>query len=59
MSYHEALDAKRMGTDVILCSHDASEQISMEALKNTLQKRIKGVKYNIQVISAPFSPLWH
>lgn len=57
--YHRALDAKRMGLDIMLCSHAASEQISLNSLKNALQNRLNGVKYNIVVIVAPFLPLWH
>lgn len=57
--YHKALDAKRMGLDIMLCSHAASEQISLNSLKSALQNRLNGVKYNIVVIVAPFLPLWH
>lgn len=56
--YNVCVDAKRMGMDVILCSHQRSEQISLDSLKNTLQNRINGVKYNISVIMAPFIPFW-
>ena len=59
MNYHTALDAKRMGMDVMLCSHQRSEQISLNILKNTLQKALFDVKYDIRVILAPFEPLWH
>ena len=59
MNYHCALDAKRLGMDVILCSHAASEQISLNSLKNTLQNRINGVQYNVRVVLAPYKALWH
>ena len=59
MNYHTALDAKRMGMDIMLCSHQRSEQISLNILKSTLQKALFGVKYDIRVILAPFEPLWH
>lgn len=57
--YHKALDAKRAGLDIMLCSHAASEQISLNSLKSALQNRLNGVKYNIVVTVAPFLPLWH
>ncbi len=56
--YSAVVDAKRMGMDVILCSHQRSEQISLESLKNTLQNRLNGVKYNVSVLMVPFDPLW-
>lgn len=59
MNYHSALDAKRLGLDVMLCSHAASEQISLNSLKNTLQNRINGVQYSVRVILAPYHNLWH
>lgn len=59
VDYHKALDAKRMGLDIMLCSHAASEQISLNHLKSALQNRLNGVKYNVVVIVAPFLPLWH
>ncbi len=58
MNYHSALDAKRSGLDVMLCSHADSEEISMNFLKNTLQNRLNGVQYNVNVISAPKGRLW-
>lgn len=58
VNYHAALDAKRMGLDIMLLSHQNSEQCGMKVLKNTLQNHLKGVEYNIRVILAPFEPLW-
>ncbi len=58
-SYHEVLDAKRLGMDVILCTHQLSEQISIDVLKNTLQNHLNGVQYKVQLILAPFEPMWH
>ena len=49
MAYHAALDLKRKGIDVMLLSHQHSEQRSMASLQNTLQMLLKGVKYNISV----------
>ncbi len=57
--YHKALDAKRAGLDVMLCTHAASEQISLNSLKSALQNHLNGVKYNVDVIVASFLPLWH
>lgn len=53
MSYHAALDLKRQGVDVMLLSHQLSEQGSMASLQNTLQMLLKGVKYNISVELEP------
>lgn len=58
VNYHTALDAKRIGLDIMLLSHQHSEQCALNFLKNALQNRLKGVKYNVRVILAPFKPLW-
>lgn len=59
IGYHASLDAKRMGLDVILLSHQLSEQEAVNILKDTLQNHLKGVKYNVRVILAPFRPFWN
>ena len=58
VNYHTALDAKRMGLDVMLLSHQLSEQRAVNILKDTLQNHLNGVKYNVRVILAPFIPFW-
>lgn len=58
MNYHTALDAKRLGLDVMLCSHHASEQISLKSLKTSLQNRLNSVQYTVKVISSPISRFW-
>ena len=59
IGYHASLDAKRMGLDVMLLSHQLSEQEAVNILKDTLQNHLKGVKYNVRVILAPFRPFWN
>ncbi len=58
VNYHAALDAKRMGLDVMLLSHRLSEEYAIKFLKNTLQIRLNGVQYNVRVILAPFRRFW-
>lgn len=58
LTYHAALDAKRCGVDVMLVSHQYSEQCAVNILKDTLQNHLNGVKYNVRVILAPFIPFW-
>ncbi len=58
VNYHAALDAKRMGLDIMLLSHRLSEEYSIKFLKNTLQNHLNGVQYNVRVILAPFNRFW-
>lgn len=58
VNYHTALDAKRLGMDVMLCSHQGSEAISLNNLKCYLQNRLNDVECNVEVVLAPFELLW-